>query len=402
MLAENTLNVQDEIDFEVVNTYLQQSRIAVYSALLLVPFLAMSFYHIANTKKILMWVMAVFIVDAYTLYTSFQFNNKLPLYEISRFRNRQHFLHILAGFAWGSAFIFLLNPKNPQPDDFRVAAVVGVVIAFSASAMSASLRGLAGFVLAAGFLTMLHFLSNLEYFRWWFVGLLGLIGSCLFFGWMTNKYILGQIENRLLNATYVDELRALNEKIEATNQNFIKRNIELQSVQRQLQILAIYDELTELHNRRYILERIEEKVSEVKRHQFDCCLAMLDVDHFKGVNDGYGHSAGDEVLRTIAHILTSEVRQGDIVARYGGEEFLILLPMTELSSAEALVERLRVAIERQPFRFDGEAVNVTASFGITQYAVQDNADKVIERADKALYQAKVTGRNRTVTIPSPD
>jgi diguanylate cyclase (GGDEF)-like protein len=401
MLIPNPQHMQDEIDFEIVNTYLQQSRMAVYSAFLLVLFLAVSFYHIAPTKNILIWVWLVFSVDAYIVYTSIQFSKELPKYQISFFRNRQYFLHILAGFAWGSAFFFLLDAKHPQPEDYRVAAVLGIIIAFSASSMSASVRGLVGFVCSISFLTALHFLSNFEYFRWWFFGLIGLVSSCLFFGWMTNKYILGQIEHRLLNATYIEELRALNDKVEKTNQDFIKRNVELQDMQKQLQILATFDELTGLHNRRYILERMEEKLPEIRRHQLDCCLVVMDVDHFKNVNDVYGHSAGDEVLRTLAQILTRELRQGDIFARYGGEEFLIMLPMTELASAEALVERLRQAIQQQTFMFEGEVVSVTASFGLTQHAVHDTVDKVIDRADKALYQAKLSGRNRTVIIPRP-
>ena len=401
MQVANADVMQDEIDYEMVSTYLQQSRMAVYSAFSLVLFLAFSFYQLADTKKIIIWVLIVFSIDAYIVFTSFQLKRSLPAYQITFFKNRQHFLHILAGFAWGSAFIFLLDAKHPQPDDYRVAAVIGVVIAFSASTMSASVRGLAGFVASISFLTALHFLSNFEYFRWWFFGLIGLVVSCLFFGWMTNKYILGQIENRLLNASYIDELKTLNDKVEATNKDFIKRNVELQDMQKRLQMLASNDELTGLYNRRYVLERIEEKLPEIRRHQLNFCVVIMDVDHFKNVNDGFGHLAGDDVLRTIAHILTRELRQGDIVARYGGEEFLMLLPMTELTSAELLVERLRKAIAEQAYRFDGESITVTCSFGITHYFVEDTADKMIDRADKALYQAKLAGRNCIKVIAKP-
>ena len=395
-------SLQDEIDFEMVNTYLQQSRLSVYSAFLLVLYLALSFHQIAHTSNIVMWVMAVFSIDAYIIYTSLQFTRDLPTYKIRFFRNRQHTLHILAGLAWGSAFVLLLDAKNPQPTDFRLAAAIGVVISFAASTMSASIRGLVGFVASISFLTALHFLSNLDYFGWWLTGLIGLVATCLYFGWLTNKYVLGQIENRLLNGTYIDELRALNEKVEANNQDFVKRNVELQDMQKRLQSLASHDELTGLHNRRYILERIEEKLPEIRRHQLNFCLMMMDVDHFKSVNDEFGHVAGDDVLRTTGHILTRELRQGDIVARYGGEEFLMLLPMTELSSAEMLVERLRSTIEKQTYTFEGKRVSITASFGITQYAQQDTADRMIDRADKALYQAKLAGRNRVVSIAKPE
>ena len=402
MSISNRQNMQDAIDFEMVNTYLQQSRISVYSAFLLVMFLASSYYHIANTKNIIIWVLTITAIDAYIVYTSFQFKRDLSIYQISFFRNRLHFLLILCGLAWGSAFVFLLDAHHPQPTDYRVAAVIGVVIAFSASTLSASVRGLVGFVISVSFLAALYFLSNFEYFRWWFFGLIGLVGACLFFGWMTNKYILGQIENRLLNVSYVDELRMLSDKIETTNQDFAKRNIEMQDMQKRLQLLASNDELTGLHNRRYILERIEEKLPEIRRHQLNFCVMMMDVDHFKNVNDEFGHAAGDDVLRTTANILTRELRQGDIVARYGGEEFLMLLPMTELVSAEALVERLREAIEKQTYTFEGTLISVTASFGITQHLLEDTADKMIDRADKALYQAKLAGRNCVKVIAKPE
>jgi diguanylate cyclase (GGDEF)-like protein len=402
MQNSNQRDMQDAIDYEMVNTYLEQSRISVYSAFLLVTYLAVSFYHISATKNIILWVMGVYSVDAYIVYTSFQFKQDLPSYQISFFRKRQHFLHILAGLAWGSTFLLLLDAKHPLPTDYRLAAVIGVVIAFSASTMSASVRGLVGFVASVSFLSAIHFLSNFDYFQWWFFALIGLVTSCLFFGWMSNKYILGLVENRLLNQTYIDELRTLNDKIETNNQDFIKRNVELQDMQKRLQMLASHDELTGLFNRRYVLERIEEKLPQIKRHQLNFCIMIMDVDHFKNVNDEYGHAAGDDVLRTTAEILTRELRQDDIVARYGGEEFLMLLPMTELSSAEMLVERLRSTIEKQSYIFEGIRISVTASFGITQYALNDTADKMIDRADKALYQAKLAGRNCVKVIAKPD
>lgn len=396
------LNLQDAIDFEVVSIYLRQSRIAVYCTLILTLYLALSFYQVTDMQNIMLWLAIVFSVNAYIVYTSFQFNESLPVYKISFFRNRQHFLHALGGVAWGLAFVFLLDSETPQSGDYRVAMVLGIVIAFAASTKAASLRGLVSYVMPIGILASVHFFSNFTYFAWWFFGLVGLVAVSLFFGWMTNKYILGQIESSVLNTGYIDELRALNTKIETTNQDFVKRNLELQDIQKQLQALAAHDALTGLYNRRYILERIEEKLPEIRRHQLDCCFVMLDVDYFKDVNDRFGHLAGDDVLKTVAHILAAGVRQGDIVARYGGEEFLIFLPMTELASAQVLVERLRLALEQHTHHLDGEDLTVTASFGIAQHGIQDSADKTIGFADKALYQAKVAGRNYVATAPSPE
>ncbi len=302
-------------------------------------------------------------------------------------------------FSWGAAFFLLLDPRAPQASDYRVVAVVAIIIALSATTKAASLRGLVNFLVAVMAVSSIFFISNFQIFAWWLFGLIGLIFATYLFGRISNKHIVGQIESRLLNESYVEELQTMNAKIETVNQDFITRHLEFQEIQKQLQLFASNDSLTGLFNRRYILERIEEKLPEIKRHQLDCCFVMIDIDYFKNINDQYGHLVGDEILRSVSQLLKKGVRQGDIVSRYGGEEFLILLPMTDLSSAEILVERLRFAIEVQQCSIQGHDVSVTASFGIAQHELQDDADKTISRADKALYQAKTKGRNCIVSMP---
>lgn len=398
----NKLNLQDAIDFEVLGIYLKQARVAGYYKFLLALFLAGSFYQVADAKSIMTWVILVFAVNFYTLYTSFQFGDDLPVYKISFFKQRQHFLHILSGLAWGSAFFILVDSSSLESGGYRVAIVLAIIIAISSSSKAASFRGLVGFVMAISFFAGWYFVANFSIFAWWLLGLVGLIGVSFMFGWMTSKYIVGQVEHQLLNDGYIDELRALHDKVEKTNEDFVKRNLELQDIQSQLERLAARDVLTGLYNRRYILERIEEKLPEIKRHQLDCCFVVMDVDYFKDVNDNYGHVAGDDVLKAVSQVLVNGVRQGDIVARYGGEEFLIFLPMTELESAQVLVERLRVALEEYVHDIDNEKVIVTASFGIAQHAVNDSSDRTIARADKALYQAKMAGRNRIALSPDAE
>jgi diguanylate cyclase (GGDEF)-like protein len=401
-LKTDKLNMQDSIDFEVLNIYLKQSRVAVYCTLVLALFLAGSFYQIADAKNIVVWLALVFAVNLFTVYTSFQLDDDTPAYKLSFFNQRQNFLHVLSGIAWGSAFFILVDSSSLQSGDYRVAVVLAIIIAISSSSKAASLKGLVGFVMAVSCFAGWYFVSHFSLFAWWLFGLFGLICVCFIFGWMTNKYILGQVEHSLLNDGYVDELRALHEKVEKTNEDFVKRNLELQDIQEQLKLLAAHDVLTGLYNRRYILERIEEKLPEIKRHQLDCCFVVMDVDYFKDVNDNYGHVAGDDVLKAISQVLVNGIRQGDIVARYGGEEFLIFLPITELESARVLVERLRSAIENNVHYIENEKVIVTASFGIAQHEVNDSVDRTIARADKALYQAKMAGRNCIALSPSAE
>lgn len=392
-LKSNKLNMQDAIDFEVLNIYLKQSRIAVYCTFALALLLASSFYRVADAINIGVWVTVIFVINFCTLYTSFQLDDNVPMYKISFFKQRQHFLHILSGIAWGSAFFVLVDASSLQSGDYRVAVVLAIIIAISSSSKAASLKGMVGFVLAASCFAGWYFVSHFDLFAWWLIGLFGLICVSFIFGWMTNKYILGQVEQRLLNDGYIEELRALHDKVQKTNEDFVKRNLELQDIQEQLRLLAAHDSLTGLYNRRYILERIEEKLPEIRRHHLDCCFVLMDIDYFKDVNDNYGHLAGDDVLKAVSQLLVSGVRQGDIVARYGGEEFLIFLPMTELESAHVLVERLRFALEKHKHMIEGEGLVVTASFGVAQHEVNDSADRTIARADKALYQAKMDGRN---------
>ncbi len=392
--------MQDAIDFELLEIYLQQSRIAVYCTLILALYLAASFYLVAARENIIIWVVLIFFINLYIIYTSFQFSHDLPSYQIKFFRRRQHFLHFLSGLAWASAFFILAAPFDTEAGTYRVATVVAIIIAMSSASKAASFRGMVGFVFSASCLSAWYFLVNFSNFSWWFFGLFGLATTTLMFGWVVNGYVRSQVETRILNIGYVDELRTLNDKLEKTNEDFIKRNSELQDTQAQLKMLAANDVLTGLYNRRYILERIEEKLPEIRRYQLDCCFVLMDIDYFKDVNDHYGHVTGDEVLKAVAQVLSSGVRQGDIVARNGGEEFLLFLPMTDLEAAQILVERLRLALEQYEHVVGGEKLKVTASFGITQHEVHDTADRTIARADKALYQAKEAGRNCIVASPN--
>jgi len=177
-----------------------------------------------------------------------------------------------------------------------------------------------------------------------------------------------------------------------------------QSIQSLLQEMhkgATVDALTGLMNRRSFLERLAGETAATNRHSLQGCLAMVDVDHFKSVNDTYGHPAGDAVLVEVAQRLAKHVRQEDVVARFGGEEFVVLLRHTDLAGGVVLLDRLRGFIADQPFTVptpDGSReIAVTFSAGITQIEKMANSEQLLERADVALYQAKRTGRNRVVS-----
>ncbi|MGQ7960036.1 GGDEF domain-containing protein [Pseudomonas sp. SP16.1] len=157
---------------------------------------------------------------------------------------------------------------------------------------------------------------------------------------------------------------------------------------------SLLDPLTGLPNRAAWGERLELETARRQRYGGELLLAVLDVDHFKRINDGYGHLAGDRVLKIIAGELHKRLRKTDFIARFGGEEFVLLIPATPLEGGAQLLETLRAAVEACPFHFKGEPLVITFSAGLAEFRGQDSAETVFERADQALYRAKAGGRNR--------
>jgi diguanylate cyclase (GGDEF)-like protein len=163
--------------------------------------------------------------------------------------------------------------------------------------------------------------------------------------------------------------------------------------------MTITDDLTKLRNRRFLLTRLKEELDRATRYRHPLSCIFFDVDHFKRVNDTYGHEAGDAVLKTISATALGQCRQPDILGRYGGEEFFMILPETDLEQAGALAERLRQAIESQISLAGQHQIRITATFGVTCYSPEttttppDLAD-LIKQADTAMLEAKNAGRNR--------
>lgn len=187
-------------------------------------------------------------------------------------------------------------------------------------------------------------------------------------------------------------------KIESDFTKKLARNkqIEMEGVMVQAREVAQVDALTFLFNRRMIVRELQQEILRTERYDSAFSIALIDIDHFKKVNDVYGHLAGDEVLREVAQRLSNNIRHSDSVGRYGGEEFLILLPNTKSSSAAEQAERLSVQIREIPFDVYENSLKVTISIGIAQLQTGDTWETLLKRADDAMYEAKNTGRNRWV------
>ncbi len=172
---------------------------------------------------------------------------------------------------------------------------------------------------------------------------------------------------------------------------------ELLQTNARLETLSIKDSLTGLYNRRHLDVVLVRELQHMQRYHVPMALMMIDLDHFKRVNDTYGHAMGDEVLRNVSRLIASSVRATDFVARFGGEEILLVLPHTSGAAAADLAERLRVRIGDLPHSSNGETVRCTASFGIAAFLPSEaplQVDALLQRADEALYAAKHAGRNR--------
>jgi len=161
----------------------------------------------------------------------------------------------------------------------------------------------------------------------------------------------------------------------------------------------VTDSLTSIYNRRYLEQRLSEEVDRAARYRAPLSVMMLDIDHFKSINDTWGHQAGDKILSEIGELIKSSGRVSDIVARYGGEEFLILAPSTDAEAAYNLAERIRENTEKHNFEINGSdlekrSVSVTVSAGVAQLAAHGiTGDQLVNFADEALYRAKHSGRN---------
>jgi diguanylate cyclase (GGDEF)-like protein len=170
-----------------------------------------------------------------------------------------------------------------------------------------------------------------------------------------------------------------------------KYKVKLQALNKELEQLSNTDTLTGIANRRSLNHALEKEIARAHRYQSTFSAIMLDVDHFKAINDNYGHCAGDHVLLRIAELIEDTIRANDLAGRWGGEEFLILCPETDQNGALQLAETIRKKIQSQDF---GIKLRITASLGVAEYRDSFSQEELIKTVDTALYDAKKSGRNQ--------
>ncbi|MDD5348377.1 MAG: diguanylate cyclase [Candidatus Omnitrophica bacterium] len=198
--------------------------------------------------------------------------------------------------------------------------------------------------------------------------------------------------------SYISSL-ATTEEVVAYANVFMQRQAleeELEQKNELLNKLSITDELTKLYNRRYLIARLDEEIKKIKRYNYPLSCIMLDLDHFKHVNDTLGHAQGDAVLEKFAGVVKANIRSIDIACRYGGDEIVIIFSFTNLTGALEVAQRLRRRIEEQDFGTDGQPLRFTTSIGMVSVDSKDavDVDLLLQALDKQLYEAKNTGRNK--------
>jgi len=196
------------------------------------------------------------------------------------------------------------------------------------------------------------------------------------------------------NQRLSDQLLKVQKELEAAQRTIRIKEVELKAVLAQAEEVSHVDELTCLPNRRQVVKTLQNEVIRAERYKTLLSISMIDIDHFKKINDSYGHTVGDQVLFQLANILQEGVRDPDTVGRYGGEEFLVVLPNTRLKEAAEQAARLCKRIRDAEINI-GENIHLTVSIGVAEYRHgHENWQKFLSRADLALYDAKNAGRDR--------
>lgn len=194
------------------------------------------------------------------------------------------------------------------------------------------------------------------------------------------------------------QLAALSEKIKIMEDEAQKNHTTLEKHRYK----SLHDPLTELPNREAYNERARAEVSRWQRYQRPLTIAIIDIDHFKNINDSFGHQAGDRVIRVIGRSIAKRLREVDFFCRYGGEEFVALMPETSVETALVVVNKIREAIAKAAFNYKNQSLSISISVGLTEFAAGDDLASAFERADKALYRAKTQGRNRCEVLRRED
>jgi diguanylate cyclase (GGDEF)-like protein len=307
----------------------------------------------------------------------------------------------LVGLAWGSSvwlfwseghyLLYLMNLTV-------LVGVSGVCMVIMSAFRSATLLFSIGILLPP----LMHLFYVKNPYAWQIAaGLLVLFAIQIRYAREVEHELRRELNSSVRNGALLTQISLARVELHASHAALEVKNSELQAALTRLNEMVTQDVLTRAFSRRYIFEQLERQVSIRQRHGASVCLVMFDLDHFKSINDHYGHPVGDRALQKVAQTVSAQLRDGDMLARVGGEEFLVLLPMTDGAAAFLLADRLRSLLEKTSLAEGAVKIHLPASFGVAELLPDEDVANWFKRVDAALYRAKAMGRNTTVSA-SPD
>ncbi len=404
MDVQNTLDLDEahiasKVEAERARIFSERLVVSAYSSPLGILLLAWIIYSAAGSTKAVIWACLISAVALSTVGIGYRYRLSISRKEDPIFWTRTQIACAgMLGLTWGSSvwftwvegqFLYYLT------DLIILVGVSGICMMTMSPVRSATFFFSVGMLLLP--LVQLVVVDN-PIWAQVFVGWVIMFAVQVWSARGLEKELFSELDHSVRNALLVTLLTQARGDLNQTNVEIKGKNDELKSAMERLNELVTRDQLTGAFSRRYIFDQLAHMVAIKTRHDVPVCLVMFDLDHFKSVNDHYGHPVGDKALQEVSHTVAAALRDGDMLARVGGEEFLALLPMTHGAAAVLLAERLREALA-QTFVTEGpHQIFLPASFGVAELGHGEDVAAWFQRVDAALYEAKAQGRNAVVAV----
>ena len=400
--------IASEVQAERARVFNQRAVVGALTSPLGFLLLAWALYQISNLTSALCWLTLILGVEAVILFIAKRFQTlDATSGKSCPWARAQIYFSGAAGVAWGSSVLFIPAEGHLLGYLATVTILVGVM---GYSIITMCLYRAATWSYFGGIFVVLMvqlLLSENPLKNVIAIGFCAQFTAQILGAGSLRAMMVKDIESHVRNQALVQLMSQAREQLEQVHNDVQAKNTQLNTAIAQLNELVAHDQLTGAYSRRYMLEQMERLAALHQRHGQPVCLIMLDLDHFKNINDHYGHPVGDRALVAVVKAVGAELRDGDMLGRLGGEEFLALMPMTDLESAMLLAERLRATLAEVVFTAGPHSMHLPASFGVAQLAPLESVNAWFRRVDDALYQAKTQGRNAVVaarteaTAPTP-
>jgi diguanylate cyclase (GGDEF)-like protein len=390
--------IDDKVRSELARVFIERIVDSAYVAPLGILLLAWLISMVSGWTTALLWASVMVVIELLIIVLGHYFNQTLAAERDAGLWVRAQLVTSgLLGLAWGSA-VWLVWVPGDMPIYLAslcvLVGVSGVCMVTMAPVRMATLMFSLGMLLPP--LVQLQWIDNpmaLQIALGWLV-------MTAVQAWTAkdlHQELTRELDSSLRNKALLQLLSSTSGELYRVNTQAEEKNVELGIALTQLKELVTHDQLTGAFSRRYIFEQLERHTSMHQRHETPVSVIMFDLDHFKSINDHHGHPVGDRALQEVVRAVNAQLRDGDMLARVGGEEFLVLLPVTDLTAARLLGERLRQVLASTSITLDdGSTLVLPASFGVAELHAAEGYAEWLRRADSALYQAKAQGRNALV------